>query len=175
MAEVMAEVMVRWERALADAQTDPLSGLIDFPLPQEVSLWPQTWPLRIAIVLIAASALWGGWRFVHRYYADRYRREALAELQQIETAADAAPDQVASRLSVLVRRTALGAFPREAVAPLTGPAWLEFLDRSYQGNEFSDGAGRLLVSAPYQRRSPDRDQIAALAGLVRRWIRGHHA
>ena len=74
-----------------------------------------------------------------------------------------------------MRRTALAAFPREPVAPLAGPAWLAFLDRSYGGKEFSQGAGRLLVSAPYQRRSPDRDQIEALAGLVRRWIRGHHA
>lgn len=163
------------ERALADAQTDPLSGLIDFPLPQEVSLWPQTWPLRIALVLIAAGVLWGGWRFVHRFYADKYRREALAELEQIQAATDTAPDQAATRLSVLVRRTALCAFSREAVAPLAGPAWLAFLDRSYEGKEFSEGAGRLLVSAPYQRVSPDSDQIEALAGLVRRWIRGHHA
>ena len=169
--------MVRWERALADTQTpqaDPLAGLVDFPLPQEVSLWPQTWPLRIAVVLIAAGALLATWRFAHRSYANRYRREALAELEEIQGTADTAPDQVATQLSVLVRRTALGAFPREAVAPLAGSAWLAFLDRSYDGREFSEGAGRLLISAPYQRRSPDRVQLEALAGLVRRWIRGHH-
>jgi hypothetical protein len=168
--------MVRWGRALADAkpaQTDPLTGLIDFPLPQEVSLWPQTWPLRIVIGLIAAGIVLATWRIVHRFYADKYRREALAELEDIRSA-DAAPDEVATRLSVLVRRTALGAFPRETVAPLAGPAWLAFLDRSYDGTEFSEGAGRLLVSAPYQRRSPDRDQLEALVSLVRRWIRGHH-
>jgi hypothetical protein len=170
--------MVKWERALADAQTlptDPLSGLIDFPLPQEVSLWPQTWPLRVAVVLIVAGALWAIWRAVHRFYSDKYRREALAELKQIQAEADTAPDQVAARLSVLVRRTALGAFPRETVAPLAGPAWLAFLDHSYEGREFSEGAGRLLISAPYQRSSPDRRQLEALVGLVRLWIRGHHA
>jgi hypothetical protein len=169
--------MVRWGRVLADAQprqTDPLAGLIDFPLPQEVSLWPQTWPLRVAIVLIAAGGLLATWRFVHRFYADKYRREALAELEEIRGTVDAAPAEVATRLSVLVRRTALGAFRREAVAPLSGPAWLAFLDRSYDGKEFSEGAGRLLISAPYQRRSPDRDQLEALASLVRRWIGGHH-
>ena len=78
--------MVTWERALADAQTkqaDPLAGLIDIPLPQEVSLWPQTWPLRIAIVLIAVLAVLAIWRFVHRYRANRYRREALSELDRM--------------------------------------------------------------------------------------------
>ena len=162
---------------MAEAQTkpvDPLAGLIDIPLPREVSLWPQTWPLRIALVLIAAAALLAAWRLVHLYRAGKYRREALAELDEIRRAADSAPDQVAARLSLLVRRTALGAFPRETVAPLAGPAWLAFLDRSYGGEEFSQGAGRLLISAPYQRTSPNRDQLDELVNLVRRWIGGHH-
>jgi len=136
---------------LADVQTkpaDPLAGLIDIPLPQEVSLWPQTWPLRIALVLIAAAALLAIWRLVHVYRAGKYRREAIAELDGIRRVADSAPDQVAARLSLLVRRTVLGAFSRETVAPLAGSAWLNFLDRSYGGEEFSQGAGRLLISAP---------------------------
>ena len=101
---------------------DPLAALIDIPLPREVSLWPQTWPLRIAIVLIVAATVLAIWRFVHRFRANRYRREALAELERIGRAAGGLPDQVATRLSVLLRRTALAAFPRETVAPLAGTA-----------------------------------------------------
>jgi Ca-activated chloride channel family protein len=162
---------------LADAQTkhgDPLSGLIDIPLPQEVSLWPQTWPLRIAIVLVVVLSALATWRFLHRYRANRYRREALSELDRMRQTTDAAPDRLAAQLSLLVRRTALGGFPRETVAPLTGTAWLAFLDRSYGGDEFSKGAGRWLVSAPYQQTAPDRDELNTLLGLVRRWIRVHH-
>jgi Ca-activated chloride channel family protein len=169
--------MVIWERALADAQTrqsDPLAGLIDIPLPQEASLWPQTWPLRIAIVLIVALAVWGIWRFVHRYRANRYRREALSELDRMRQTPDAAPDRLAAQLSLLVRRAALAVFPRETVAPLTGTAWLAFLDRSYGGEEFSRGVGRWLVSAPYQQTAPGRDELNALRSLVDRWIRVHH-
>lgn len=169
--------MARWEQALADAPTkpaDPLAGLIDVPLPHEISLWPQTWPLRVALMLIAASTLWSIWRLAHRFHANRYRREALAELETIRRSAVSAPDELAARLSVLVRRTALGAFPRESVAPLAGPAWLAFLDRSYGGQEFSQGAGRLLISAPYQEAASDPGQLDELAGLIRRWIRGHH-
>jgi len=169
--------MVTWERALADAQTkqaDPLAGLIDIPLPQEASLWPQTWPLRIAIVLISVLTVLAIWKFVHRYRANRYRREALSELDRMRQATDTAPDRLAAQLSLLVRRTALGTFPRETVAPLTGTAWLSFLDRSYGGDEFSKGAGRWLVSAPYQRTAPGRDELNALRSLVRRWIRVHH-
>ena len=162
---------------MAEAQTGPtdsLAGLIDIPLPQEVSLWPQTWALRIALVLVAAGVVLASWRLVRRHYANRYRRDALAELDGIRRGMNGVPEQVAARLSVLVRRTALGAFPRETVVPLTGTAWLAFLDRSYDGREFSEGAGKLLISAPYQRTSINRDQLDALADLVRRWIGGHH-
>ena len=163
---------------MADAQTkqgDPLAGLIEIPLPQEVSLWPQTWPLRMAIVLVAVLTVLAIWRFAHHYRANRYRREALSELDRMRWTTDAAPDRLAAQLSLLVRRTALGAFPRETIAPLIGNAWLAFLDRSYGGDEFSRGAGRWLVSAPYQQTAPGRDELNALRGLVDRWIRVHHA
>ena len=76
--------------------------------------------------------------------------------------------------TVLLRRTALAAFPRATVAPLAGTAWLAFLDRSYDGQEFSQGAGRLLISAPYRRAAPGDDEVEALVGVARRWIRRHH-
>ena len=165
---------------MAEAQTpqaDPVAGLIDIPLPQPVSLLPQTWPSRIAIALLLAAAIAAVWRIVHHRHVNRYRREALAELGRIEQAVDAdkAPAELVTRLAVLVRRTALAAFPRERIAPLAGPAWLSFLDSTYDGSEFSEGPGRLLASAPYQRIAPDGGEVRSLAAVVRRWIGGHHA
>src|SRR5262245_20715571 len=125
----------KWRPALAEMQpapADPLDGLIDIPLPPEVSLWPQTWTLRVAIIVLLAAAIAGIWRFVRYWRAVRHRREALAELDGISRRLDASGTRGGqpAELSMLVRRTALAAFPREAVAPLTGPAWLTFLDRS---------------------------------------------
>jgi Domain of unknown function (DUF4381) len=57
----------------------------------------------------------------------------------------------ADALALLVRRTALAIFPRETIAPLSGAAWLDFLDRSYEGHEFSQGAGRTLGLAAQRR------------------------
>ena len=164
-------------RPLADASTiqaDPVAGLIDIPLPGEVSLWPQTWEARTAVVLLIAATLAALWRLGQYWYVNRYRREALAELDRIgRDEAGARLDQLA-QLTMLVRRTALAAFPREQVAPLAGAAWLAFLDRSYDGHEFSEGVGRLLLSGPYQQSPPDHSELPSLVALVRRWIKVHH-
>jgi hypothetical protein len=163
---------------LAEAQsatTDPVAGLVDIPLPREVSLWPQTWESRIAIVLLLAVVIAAMWRLVQYWRANRYRREALAELDQVGYQGSSARAELLTRLTLLVRRTALAAFPREQVASLVGPAWLAFLDRAYGGQEFSQGVGRLLVSGPYQQIPPDDAELQSLSGLVRRWIKVHHA
>jgi hypothetical protein len=156
---------------------DPVAGLIDIPLPQQVSLWPETSASRIAVVVLLVSAVVAIWRLIRYRRANRYRREALAELKRITRtpAPDLAPNELAAQLSLLVRRTALAAFPREQIAPLSGAAWLAFLDRSSGGTEFSRGPGRWLASAPYARTEPGDSLRPALIELTRRWIRGHHA
>ncbi|MGY4480541.1 DUF4381 domain-containing protein [Bradyrhizobium sp. USDA 3364] len=153
---------------------DPVAGLIDIPLPAPVSLLPATWTSRIVIALVAAGIVVAAWRLVYRFRANRYRRAALAELDRLLEQPSAVPGGMAAGLALLVRRTALDAFPRETIAPLAGAPWLAFLDRSYGGHEFSEGAGRLLTSAPYGRASADAGELQSLQDLVRRWIRGHH-
>jgi hypothetical protein len=85
-------------------------------------------------------------------------------------AAQEAGTQPAAALALLVRRTALAAFPREQVAALAGPAWLAFLDRTYDGQEFSQGAGRMLETAAYGPVRADSAELGRLIDLVRRWI-----
>jgi hypothetical protein len=166
----------RWGRPLAEAPadaSDPVAGLIDIPLPASISLWPETWTSRttvaVAAVALVVSVAW----MLHQRRLSRYRREALAELDRIARA-PIEPVQLAQKLAVLVRRTALAAFPRLKVAQLTGPAWLDFLDRSYGGREFSQGVGRSLEVAAYQPLGLQRDQLP-LIELIRRWIKVHHA
>jgi len=162
---------------LAEAQpviTDPVAGLINIPLPQPVSLLPATWASRIVIALVVAGVVVAAWRLVHRFRANRYRRAALAEPDRLLQSPGGAPGELAASLALLVRRTALEAFPRETIAPLAGTRWLAFLDHSYGGHEFSEGPGRLLASAPYGRMTAETGDLRSLQDLVRRWIRGHH-
>jgi len=156
---------------------DPVAGLIDIPLPQAINLWPATWTSRIAIVLLIvgliATIVWS----MRRGHANRYRRAALAELDGIvhSSTVDRDPVLAIDNLALLVRRTALVAYPRERIAPLSGAPWLDFLDRSYAGHEFSQGAGRALGLVPYAPQSVAAEDVVPLAHLVRQWIRTHHA
>lgn len=158
---------------MADSRpTDPLAGLVDIPLPPEVTLWPQTWPSRILLAIVVvgliAAALWA----VHRWRVNRYRREALSELSRIEaSAATSTPAELSSALAALVRRTAIAAFPREQVASLTGAAWLSFLDQADGGRAFSEGPGRALEISAY-RPTPAVDS-GGLIDAVRSWIKLH--
>jgi Ca-activated chloride channel family protein len=151
--------------------TDPLAGLVDIPLPMAVSLWPQTWPSRIALAMIVIGLIVATVWLVHRWRVNRYRREALSELDQIEAGADSISAlELSAALGSLARRTALAAFPREQVASLTGNAWLSFLDRTGGGRDFSQGSGRSLEVSAYRQSPTDpKTQIT----VVRRWIRSH--
>jgi uncharacterized protein DUF4381 len=153
---------------------DPVAGLIDIPLPPAVTLWPQTWTSRITIALLLIGLVAFVVGFARRRWVNRYRREALAELEQITRAAADDPGALAAGLATLVRRTALAAFPREQVAALAGHAWLTFLDRAYGGTEFAHGAGRDLETLAY-RPQPRKTSQMPLVDLVRRWIKVHHA
>lgn len=170
---VKAETLPHREALLADSQpTDPLANLVDIPLSSPVSLWPQTWPSRVLLAVVVVSLVCGALWTVHRWHANRYRREALSELKRIEAgAATSAPAELAAALASLVRRTALAAFPREQVASLTGAAWLSFLDRSEAKRTFSAGPGRALETSAY-RQAPAMD-TGRLISAVRSWIKSH--
>lgn len=139
-----------------------MSQLTEPPMPEPVSMWPATaaWAwLAVAGVLLLA---WFGWRWVQHYRANAYRRAALAELRVSGL-------DVAGVSSVL-RRAALVVWSRSEVASLTGPAWLDFLDRTGGGGKFSKGPGQPLAHAPIHPRGEASHELVALA---ERWVTQH--
>ena len=135
--------------------------LEEVPEPPPVAMTPQT-PGWIVLGVIVAALLFLALRWaVRRHREEAYRRAALREL-------DEAGDDPAA-ISNVLRRTALAAYPREQVAGLAGPDWLAFLDRSYEGAGFADGAGKVFAIVPYKAIASD----PAAAKLARSWIKGH--
>ena len=156
-----------------------LEGLHDIVVPEPVSWTPQTLGWAVLGVLVAAGLVVVAVHLVRRHRANAYRREAEAELDGIERRLHDPDDRVRAleEVPVLLKRTTLSVAPRAEVASLSGSAWLDFLDGTLGGSEFTTGPGRVLPSLAY---GPGRDEsplspadVESLMRLVRRWIRRH--
>ena len=142
-----------------------MQDLHDIVLTEPIAYVPQTtaWYVLFAVLLMMMVAGWTAWRRHER--KNRYRKLALHRLSDI------AKREAYEELPVLVKQTALNAYARAEVASLSGDAWLQFLDESYGGQEFTRGAGRILPTLAY---GPSSDvAVDDVIPLVRRWIRKH--
>jgi hypothetical protein len=156
-----------------------LNGLQEITLPEPPSYRPRTigWAILLAIALVALL-IWG-LRFYQTWRRNRYRRLALKRLTELGQAVQVPDSRIDAlkELPVLVKQTALAGYPRDQVAQLTGDRWLAFLDRTYQGQAFTQGMGRLLSSLAYQPteswHSLSAHEVDGLIALIRDWILSH--
>lgn len=154
-----------------------LEGLKEIALPEPVAYTPQTtaWYILFGVVFLLLTL--GIFRLISRWKSNRYRRQALSQLKTIEASLNNNRElvNISGQIPLLVKWTTLQAFPRERVARLSGDKWLNFLDNSYGGKEFSSGSGQLLPQLAYSTRERlkklSSNDIQLLIALLRRWIR----
>ena len=146
-----------------------LLDLLEAPVaPDPVSFLPQTPGWWIVLAWLVAVVLVVVWNRYQKWRRNRYRREALKALHSIEKSRGAA---TAGQIAMLLRRTALAAYPRSRVASLYGDAWVEFLTESSRNDRLVRKSAHDLASAAYRA---DVDP-AVLVKPARRWIKVHRA
>lgn len=159
----------------AQPSAPSIADLKEIALPPPVPYTPQTvgWWVLLAIVLLVV--LWVVARRLRRWWRNRYRRAAQKELAAIEQAlADPSRRQQAlAAVPALVKRTVLAWAPRDTVAPLSGEAWLGYLDRTLAGERFTKGPGRHLQALAYGGDGIASGDKEALMSLLHRWIDDH--
>jgi hypothetical protein len=145
--------------------------LRDLHLPEAIGWWPLAPGWWFLIVLGIFGVLYLLRRSFLRWRANRPRRIALRELTKAYDEYQRGLDAVtlSKKLSQLLRRAMLAYAPRDEVGGLTGPNWLEWLDRGLADQPFTAGPGRLIGSLPYLRSdAPDAEtDVAALIDSVR--------
>ena len=151
--------------------SDRMWGLKELPLPEPVSWMPATpgW-IVVGVVLLAVVAAILAWRRRARA-RERYRREAIARLSAMRGDAAALRE-----LPLLLRATALAAFPRDEVAGLRGASWVEWLNE--HGGRFEPADAERLDRLPYEPAAAEAlppDAAAHQLDASRRFVRGHRA
>jgi type II secretory pathway pseudopilin PulG len=154
-----------------------LRSLHDVAMPPPVSWMPNTWGWAGLAVIILVLLLAVATKAIRRFRSNAYRREALQRLANLEQEmTDAARRSRALReLAELLKRTALAAWPRARVAPLTSTGWTQFLDGS--GGCGKDLA-RLLSDLEYRGNaslsSLPENYVEDAFRAARQWIEKHH-
>ncbi len=131
-----------------------LADLHDIVLPPAPPLWPPApgvWVL-LGLTLVLGFSAWRHYRSRRRRNA--YRRAGLAALEGARTARD---------VSVVLKRVALAAWPREQVASLYGRDWIGFLNAHCRGCGFAE----------QDWQAPEEPADPALRDKAARWI-AHH-
>jgi hypothetical protein len=160
----------------AAQKTDPasLSRLHDIVMPEAVSWWPPGPAWVVAGYILFAVFLGLGIRAWRKWAANRYRRLALRELAEIERFRGT--DAAIEAIPALLKRTALVAYGRPAVASLSGEAWYRFLEGSSRLFQEVGKPSAFFVSLAYQPAAGTRLTTEERAGIVRAarcWIRSH--
>ncbi|WP_084784028.1 DUF4381 domain-containing protein [Marinobacterium aestuarii] len=153
--------------------TPSLEQLRDLQLPAEVGFWPPAPGWWLLAALLLGGLVWAGLWLWRRWQHNAYRRAALKLLnayrQQLQQ--DDNRQRYLTLVAQLLRRTALSAYPQQALAGLTDNAWRQCLIDSSGLDAFNGSAGDALVRGPYQAAiefDPD-----AVGQLARDWIRKH--
>jgi hypothetical protein len=144
-----------------------IKQLHDIHSPPFISLWPPAIGWWIIAILIILTTTW----YYYKYYfiAHTIRRAALKKFKQLQQLHYKNQNQLVIELSILIRRVALAKFPQRQVAKLNGNTWLQFLDKTGNTKEFTQGLGQALSVAPYQK-SPEIE-IERLMLVIEKWIR----
>ena len=160
--------------------SDPasLQNLNDIVLPVTVGWWPLAtgWYVLTGFLMLALA--WFSYRSLHRWINNRYRRAALRELQLLNERIQQAEERDAGlrQIPILLKRTALSAYPRSEVASLTGKDWLHFLNSTVKKPVFTELSASTLNTVSYSTgklADVDSNASTALLDASGSWLKHH--
>lgn len=160
--------------------SDPssLQNLNDIVLPVEVSWWPLAtgWYFLFGLLLIVIA--WTGYQLLRRWLNNRYRRAALQELRSLanDLQDEVSRDSSLKKIPVLLKRTALSAYPRNQVASLSGSDWHHFLNSKLKNPSFTEVAATTLDRISYsagELSEVDSNAETALLNASFYWLKHH--
>ncbi len=155
-----------------------LQNLNDIILPAPVSWWPLAIGWYFAAALLLVAVVWFVHRSLQKWEENRYRRGALEELRTLteEVLSTSGCDDSLVQLPILLKRTALAAYPRHRIAALSGKEWHTFLNSKTRTPLFTDAVARTLDIVSYATTNlstVDAHAVTTLLNASQHWIKHH--
>lgn len=148
-----------------------LPQLKDIHLPTTPDLWPLAAFWWFLVILLCFAFVWGALKIKQRRRIKKQRDLMFKEFSVLEERLKQNPtNEVLGDVNILLRRLSIACYSRSQIANLTGADWLHFLDESGQTKDFSRGAGRILVEAPYRSGKLENFNSDEFIPLVRQWV-----
>ncbi|MCP3888410.1 MAG: DUF4381 domain-containing protein [Desulfobulbaceae bacterium] len=136
-----------------ESTNSSLNDLHDIVLPDPVGLWPLGQGAYLLLIAVVITVGLLAYLYRERYRENQYRRVGLNFLGHAVSVYD---------VSVILKRVALAAYPREQVASLYGDQWVEFLKKTCPGCDIEE-----LSS------NPENEAGKVLIDATSFWIRNH--
>lgn len=147
-----------------------LEKIVETKPPNDISWLPQTlgWQMVFSFSLIyLAYRIYLG---IKAYQENKYRRDALKWLANF----DSDDESFYRQLPALIRKTAIAAFGRNQVVPLSGAPWEQWLDAHCEQTNFSKQCPLMLHQLAFAKQITfSLDEKQALKRQVSLWIKHH--
>lgn len=145
--------------------------LHDIHIPSDPNAWPFAIGWWILIALALCLLFYICLKIQRLFRIKKHKKLLHQEYSALEGKLQNKPDKdLIAEMNVFLRRLALAFYPNKNIASLTGADWLHFLDTSGKTHDFSRGAGRILIEAPYRSGQLENYNSDEFIPLVRNWV-----
>ncbi|HAR30929.1 MAG TPA: DUF4381 domain-containing protein [Gammaproteobacteria bacterium] len=159
--------------------SDLLAQLRDIHEPLAPGWWPPApgWWLLALLCMVVALILIRAWRQRRRRWRPlRAARTLHEQLVKARTAGTLDAHGYAHAANELLKRVFVHALALDHVAPLSGQAWLRFLDDALGEPQFTRGRGQALGAARFDPGAEiDASALSALVSRLLRELTPRHA
>jgi hypothetical protein len=154
---------------MSSSLQNQLLALEDIITPQGVSLWPFAigWWISIIMIFITTVIV----IIFYRHYKKKwgYRLEALALLKEYKQSTN--NTDIAIKYLECLKRTAISAYPNNAIDSLYGSAWFNFLNEQTPKPLFEPELEKFICATQYQKTVDLKNDKLCMA--IEAWIKQH--
>ena len=148
-------------------------GVLMEPDPIKFSFGAPGWYILLGLLLLFLL-IYGAINYI-KYQRNRYRREAIEILLNLELSTDRTSYFI-TRVAAVLKRVAISSYGRMEVGALTGKEWLVYLDRKNSRMQVLSENPRILLTEQLYQSSAKQATVKDLEELRStslEWIKKH--